>query len=175
MTSSRSSKVACRYVSPLTGSVTRLDDLILSVTSHLFVILVVLYFSCLFYCRRLLSIFLVGSLVRSGSQIFHIGTVIFFDTNLAQRTLWYIPIFHRVAQANILGADCSTISFNGIAKYLDSCSGIISGCSEYNSVTVLVASVILTTRCCPFIGWRRSVLRSNHNSLMILNISWNTR
>ena len=110
-----------------------------------------LYFFCLVCLSRCLSTYFAGSSVQSGSQIFHIGTVICFDAYLARRTLWYIPIFHLVAHANILGADCSTISSNGIAKYLDICSGMIIDCNEYKSVTVCVASVILTMRFSPVV------------------------
>ena len=158
----------------MTGSEAQLVDFIVSVTFNLWVMLVGLYLRCLFCCRRLLSTFWIGSSVWSWSHIFHIGTVIPVDASLACRTLWYIPIFHRVAHANIFGADCSTISSKGIAKYLDSCSGRTNVFSEYKSVTVRVASVILAIRCCPLMGWWRSVLRSNHNSLMITVIALNT-
>ena len=84
---------------------------------------------------------------------FHIGTVIPVGANLARRTLWYIPILHRVTNANIFCADYSTISSKGIAKYLDSCSGRTNDFSEYKSVTVRVASVIFAMRFCPLIGW----------------------
>ena len=72
---------------------------------------------------------------------------IFFDNNLAWQILWYIPIFHLVAQANVFGADFSSISSNGIAKYLDLCY-IINDWNEYKLVTVLVASVIFVMPFC---------------------------
>ena len=99
----------------MTGSEARLVDLLLSVTFNLFVIRAGLYLFC-FDCVILdLSTFVIGLSVRSWFQIFHIGTVIPVDASLARRTLWYIPIFHRVAHASILDADCSNISSRGIA------------------------------------------------------------
>ena len=176
-TSSRLSKVACRYVFSSTCSATRLVDLICSLTFELFVICVALYFFVLFLDAVILvlSTFFTSSSVRSGYHIFQIGTVICFDINFARLILWYIPIFHLVTQANIFGANCSSIFSNGIAKYLDICSGIINDYSEYSSVTVRVASVILAIRFYPCNGWCRSVLRSYHNSLMTHTIPRNTR
>ena len=136
----------------LTGSEARLVDLLLSVTFHLLVICAALYFFCFVCVIRVQSILLIGLSVRSWSQIFHIGTFFSFDASLARRTLWYILIFHRVANANIFGADCSTISFKGIAEYLGSCSGKTNVFSEYKSVTVRVASIILAIRCYPLMG-----------------------
>ena len=124
-------------------SITRLVDFVRPVTFNLVVILVVLYLFCYDCVILVLSSFFIGPSVLSWFQIYHIGTVIFFENNLALRTLWYIPIFHLVAEINIFRDDCSIISFNGITKYLDSCCDIINDQKEYKSVTVLYASVIL--------------------------------
>ena len=107
-------------------------------------ILVALYFFVFFWDTviLLLSTFFSGSFFWSGSQIFHIGTVLFYDINLACLILWYIPIFHLVAHANIHGADCSSISFNGFTKYLDSCCGITNDQREYKSVTCGFDSIL---------------------------------
>ena len=141
----------------------------------LVVILVASHVFCLVAFIFLVYTVCTGLSIWSWSQIFHIGTVIFFDIILACLILWNISIFHFVAHANILGADCSSISSISIAKYFESCWGIINDQSEYNSVTVSGASVIFTIRFCPWSCWWRSVLRSNHNSLMIYMMPANTR
>ena len=87
-----------------------------------------------------------GYSVWSWSQIFHIGTVVFFADNLARLILWYISIFLPVVHAHILRTFYSSVFSNSITKYLDLCCHIINDRKNKKSVTVCVASVIFAMR-----------------------------